>query len=50
MLCSGAVDALLALGWVHDEVNPEEIVVGEGVYFSMKEVRSCLSTLGSAVK
>eukprot|EP00775_Hariotina_reticulata_P002985 gene2985-3268_t len=36
---TGAVDALLALGWVPDEANPGELVVGEGVYFSMKEVR-----------
>jgi len=36
VLFTGAVDALLALGWVHDEASPEELVVREGVYFSMK--------------
>jgi len=40
MLFPGAVDALMALGWVQDEASPEELVVREGVYFSMKEVSS----------
>ncbi|KAF6251942.1 hypothetical protein COO60DRAFT_1556043 [Scenedesmus sp. NREL 46B-D3] len=35
----GALEAMLALGWVHDGANPEELVVPEGTYFSMKEVR-----------
>lgn len=34
------MDALIALGWVHDEASPEELIVREGVYFSMKEVSS----------
>jgi hypothetical protein len=35
----GALEAMLALGWEHDAANPEELVVREGTYFSMKEVR-----------
>lgn len=37
---AGAIDALLALGWVYDEQNSQELVVCQGTYFSMKEV-SC---------
>jgi hypothetical protein len=35
---AGALEAMFALGWVHDEANAEELVVREGTYFSMKEV------------
>jgi hypothetical protein len=38
VLHSGALEAMFALGWVHDEANAEELVVREGTYFSMKEV------------
>lgn len=36
-----ALEALQALGWVPDEANPQELVVREGLYFSMKEVCVC---------
>jgi hypothetical protein len=35
----GALDAMLALGWKYDAANAEELLVKEGTYFSMKEVR-----------
>ncbi|WIA09770.1 hypothetical protein OEZ85_009148 [Tetradesmus obliquus] len=35
----GALEAMAALGWVADEANPQELVVREGTFFSMKEVR-----------
>jgi hypothetical protein len=38
LLRSGALEAMFALGWVHDEANAEELVVRKGTYFSMKEV------------
>jgi hypothetical protein len=34
-----ALEALTALGWVADAANSHELVVPEGVYFTMKEVR-----------
>jgi hypothetical protein len=34
-----ALEALAALGWVADEANSHELVVPEGTYFTMKEVR-----------
>jgi len=33
-----ALEALTALGWVRDEANPQELVVPDGLYFTMKEV------------
>lgn len=39
-----AVEALRALGWVADEANPQELVVPEGLYFTMKEVSGLLSS------
>lgn len=35
---AGAVDALIAMGWEYDAENPQELVVRQGTYFSMKEV------------
>jgi len=34
-----ALEALQALGWVPDEANAHELVVPDGLYFTMKEVR-----------
>jgi hypothetical protein len=36
---AGAIDALMALGWEYDEQTPQELVVRQGTYFTMKEVR-----------
>eukprot|EP00882_Tetradesmus_deserticola_P001152 GHRQ01001247.1.p2 GENE.GHRQ01001247.1~~GHRQ01001247.1.p2 ORF type:complete len:134 (+),score=65.18 GHRQ01001247.1:139-540(+) len=35
----GALEAMLALGWEQGQAGSEELVVREGTYFSMKEVR-----------
>jgi hypothetical protein len=37
-----ALEALSALGWVEDAANAHELVVPEGLYFTMKEVRGCV--------
>ena len=37
---TAALEALQALGWVVDEEHPQELVVREGLYFTMKEVRT----------
>jgi hypothetical protein len=37
-----ALEALQALGWVPDAANPQELVVAEGLYFTMKEVRGAV--------
>lgn len=34
-----ALEALTALGWVPDPAAPQELVVQEGLFFTMKEVR-----------
>lgn len=36
---TGAMDAMKELGWVVSEENSDELVIPEGVYFTMKEVR-----------
>lgn len=41
-LSPGALEAMAALGWVADEANPQELVVREGTFFSMKEVRGLM--------
>lgn len=33
-----ALEALTALGWVADPANAQELIVPDGVYFTMKEV------------
>lgn len=40
-----ALEALTALGWVEDAANPHELVVPEGLYFTMKEVGVVLRSL-----
>jgi hypothetical protein len=39
-----ALEALTALGWVADIANSHELVVPEGVYFTMKEVSMCIGS------
>jgi hypothetical protein len=47
---TAALEALTALGWVEDAANAHELVVPEGLYFTMKEVRGCVTRccVGSA--
>lgn len=45
-----ALEALQALGWVTDAANPQELVVAEGLYFTMKEVRDWLLSGGVSWK
>jgi hypothetical protein len=41
---TGAMDAMKELGWVVSEENSDELVIPEGVYFTMKEVSSSISS------
>lgn len=38
-----ALEALSALGWVADPAAPQELVVPDGLYFTMKEASGFLS-------
>ena len=37
----GAIDAMIAIGWAHEEESEQALVVPKGRHFSMAEVNLC---------